>query len=173
MFHSWSGSAYKDWYALMYECQCVAFIDRKCQRTSFSTFRHRGIFLKLVDTPNFFPGAHRCKNAKRYKLTAIYFFPHSSAVRVQVCALNCTNLLCVGSDGGDKLSETKQEEWVIRMGSRFLKMAATDSHISAPCFLFVFWLTKVLFASLQRVRTNCSRSTINLFNRQETVVETF
>lgn len=113
------------------------------------------------------------KYAESYKLIANYFFfPHWSAACVQVCALNCTILLCVGSDGGDKLSETRQEERVIRMGSRFLKMAGTDSHISAPC-LFVFWLRKVLFASLDRVRTDCYHSHINLFNRQETVVETF
>lgn len=79
------------------------------------------------------------KNAESYKLTANYFFPHIRPLPVfQVCALNCTILLCVGSDGGDKLSETRQEERVIRMGSRFLKMAGTDSHISAPC-LFVFF----------------------------------
>lgn len=168
MFPSWSGSAFKDWYALKCKCQCVGFIDRKCQRTSFSAFRRRGIFLKLVD---------RCAQMWNMLraislLQIIFFFPHWSAACVQVCALNCTILLCVGSDGGDKLSETRQEERVIRMGSRFLKMAGTDSHISAPC-LFVFWLRKVLFASLDRVKTDCYHSHINLFNRQETVVETF
>lgn len=130
MFPSWSGSAFKDWYALKCKCQCVGFIDRKCQRTSFSAFRRRGIFLKLVD---------RC--AQMWKmlraislLQIIFFFPHSSAACVQVCALNCTILLCVGSDGGDKLSETRQEERVIRMGSR--------DRFPHLCSLFICFLVK-------------------------------
>lgn len=169
MFPSWSGSAFKDWYALKCKCQCVGFIDRKCQRTSFSTFRRRGIFLKLVD---------RCAQMWNMLraislLQIIYFFSHIRPLpvfRSVHWTAPFSSVLAVMEVTSFQRRD-KRSEWS-EWGSRFLKMAGTDSHISAPC-LFVFWLRKVLFASLDRVRTDFYRSHINLFNRQETVVETF